>query len=105
MKRWIFLLALVVVAPLLMYAPSTPVQGQIEIEPDLETSYRVRIINEMGDWIRVKIIGFRRDANYRVDLDQGDYATQELYSGPRVLCAWDRQGGLLMVVALNINRN
>jgi len=105
MKRWLFLLAFVVGVPLLASAPSKPVQGQIEVEPDADTSYRVRVINEMGEWIRLKIVGFRRDANYRVDLDQGDYATQELYSGPRVLCAWNRHGDLMLVVALNINRN
>jgi len=106
MKKWLFLLAALVAIPTFLSAPATPVRGQIEVEPDDDTqAYRIRVINEMGEWIRLRIVGFRRDANYQVNLDQGDYDVQNLYGGQRVLCVWNREGDLLAVVALNINRS
>jgi hypothetical protein len=106
MKKWLCLLAALVAIPMFLATPAKPVRGQSEVEPDdYNEAYRIRVINEMGEWIRLKIVGFRRDANYRVDMDPGDYDVQDLYGGQRVLCVWNREGNLLAVVAVNINRN
>lgn len=82
--------------------------GQYEVESDARQAraYRVRVINEMGRAICVKIIPYGHSNYYHADLGRGESETRDLWAGQRALCAWDdRNGQLLIVASVNINRN
>ena len=60
--------------------------AQYQIEPDApspRTSYRVRVINDMGRAVCVKIIPFRHTNYFHVDLGPGESTAQEMWSGQR----------------------
>lgn len=96
--------ALVVLS--IAWAGQCHAQYQIESEPRRASSYRVRVINEMGRPICVKIIPYGRNTFFHADLGRGQSIVQELYAGQRVLCVWDdNSGDLLVAGAVNINRN
>jgi hypothetical protein len=75
---------------------------ELQIEDE---AYRVRIVNQLGTAVRVKIIGFRRDAHFTADLPKGYAVSQNLYSGSRVVCVWDREERLLMAARVRVASN
>jgi hypothetical protein len=76
--------------------------GRSRIESD---EYRVRIVNELGEWVRVGMIGYQRDANLRVEINDGSSWTGQLYGGQRVVVAWDRRQNLIFASEVLIGQN
>jgi hypothetical protein len=77
-------------------------QPPFQIQPD---THRVRIVNEMGQSIRVKMIGFSHQSRYSIDLRNGSSVTQEFYAGPRILGIYDSRGNLLVATPLDVSRS
>lgn len=76
---------------------------QYEIEAE---AYRVRVVNQMGIPICVKIIPYGRDTYFHADLRPGQSMVQNLYAGHRVMCVWDDRNGRLVIAAgLLVNRD
>jgi len=67
--------------------------------------YRVKVVNELGEPVRVGMIGYDRDANLRVDLRTGGSWTGNLYAGQRVVVAWDRNRNLVHAAEVEIDRS
>lgn len=85
---------------------SSAAWGQFEIEPERGNAHRVRLVNEMGLPICVKIVGHGQRAFFHVDLGRNRSVVQLLYAGPRVLCVWDdRTGDLLVAASIDVNRS
>jgi hypothetical protein len=86
-----------------------PCFAQYQVDPDPrndQTAYRVRVINEMGRDVCVKIIPFGKSTYFHADFSAGQSATRDLYAGQRVLCVWDdRTGEVLIAASVLINRN
>jgi hypothetical protein len=76
--------------------------GRIRVE---NSYYRIRVVNELGEWARVGMIGYDRDANLRVELRQGTSWTGNLYAGERVVVAWDRHRNLIFASEVEIDRS
>jgi hypothetical protein len=74
--------------------------GRLSVERDY---YRIKVVNEMGTWVRVGMIGYRDDANLRVNLREGTYWRGNLYGGQRVVVAWDREQNLILAAEVQIN--
>jgi hypothetical protein len=79
--------------------------SRIEVESGRSQVFRVRIINELGEPVRVGMIGFERDANLRLELRNGQSYQQLLYGGERVVVAWDRNRNLVYATEVVINSN
>jgi hypothetical protein len=75
------------------------------IESREPSAYRVRIVNDMGYPIRVKIMGFRQDAHFVIDLDEGEATTQKFFAGQRVVCVWNRNRRLRMAASVDFDRS
>lgn len=81
-------------------------QFAIEPEPVRNRAYRVRVINEMGTRICVKIIPYVRPTMFHADLADGQSVVQNLYGGHRVMCVWDdTTGDLLIAAGVMVNRH
>lgn len=78
--------------------------GRLPIEPERE-SYRVRLVNEMGYPIRVKMVRYGMGRFLEEDLPRGGGITRRLYAGERVLCVWDRNEQLTLAAQVNVNRS
>ena len=76
--------------------------GRIRIERE---EYRVRVVNELGEWVMVGMIGYRSDANLRVSLANGSSWTGNLYGGERVVVAWDRNQNLVFASEVVVDQN
>ncbi len=83
-------------------AVSAEAQPPFQIQSD---TYRVRIVNEMGQQIRLKVIGFSHQSRYSVDLYDGRWVSQDFYAGPRMLGIFDARGDLLVTAPLMIDRS
>lgn len=83
--------------------------AQYRVEPDTwpsRMSYRVRVINDMGRPVCIKIIPFRHSNYFHADMAPGESTVQDMWSGQRAICVWDdRTGQLLVVGGVTINRN
>jgi hypothetical protein len=83
-------------------------RAQYQIEPDTPRSrvYRIHLINETGQPLCLKLIGYGQSRYYHTDLRPGQSVVQDFYSGLRVLCMWnDDSAQLLVMDTVNINRN
>jgi hypothetical protein len=81
-------------------------QYQVEPERRRPSSYRVRVVNEMGQPICVKIIPYGHSNYFHADLGPRESETRDLWSGQRALCVWDDKTGELLIAAeVKINRN
>ena len=67
--------------------------------------YRVRVVNDLGQWVRVGMIGYDRQANMRVELGSGRSWTGDLWAGERMVVAWDRQRNLIFASEVEIDRS
>ena len=82
--------------------------SQLELEDDnaLKRSYRVRVLNDMGQDICVKIIPYGRANYFHANLAPNRSKTSQLWSGDRVVCVWDdKTGEVLLTTGVHINRN
>jgi hypothetical protein len=82
--------------------------AQYEIQPEAPRAriYRVRIVNEMGRSICVKLVGYGQNRLFHADLSRGENVVQDLYSGVRALCVWDDNNGRLIILGtVNIARS
>jgi hypothetical protein len=82
--------------------------GQYRVEPESarQNWHRVRVVNQMGRPICVKIIPYGHNNYFHTDLNPKQSVTRELWAGQRVLCVWDdRSGALLIAARVDINRN
>lgn len=108
-RRTVILLVLVALTLVAMPSASLILAqiGNSRIETDSRRTevYRVRIINELGEAVRVGMIGFDRDANLRLELRPGQSAQQLLYGGERVVVAWDRNRNLIYATEVVVNGN
>lgn len=89
----------------LLLAGASTVQGQppLEIEPS-STAYRLTVINETGQEIRLRFIGYQEGANFLSDMYINGSTTQNFYAGERVVCVWNRSRKLLMAARINVNK-
>ena len=100
------ILVLVTLAFLLI--PGVIAFSQMRIEPDPvpNESYRIRVINEMGVPICVKIIPYGRATYFHADLAPGRSKRDRLWGGNRIVCVWhDRTGEVLLATGVRVNRN
>jgi hypothetical protein len=108
-RRNMILLALGVLTLVVMPSASLILaqigNSRIEAQSGRSQVYRVRIINELGEPVRVGMIGFERDANLRLELRSGQSFQQMLYGGERVVVAWDRNRNLIYATEVVINGN
>jgi hypothetical protein len=102
MKVARMLLLVPVVAMLFGVLCDRSTSAQLRIQAD---TYMVRIVNELGIPIRVGIMGYQKDANYRWDLDTGKSDMQKLYAGQRVVVAWDKSGNLVFAADVDVDRD
>ena len=101
-RRLFFLLAMAASIALLSGVTYVYAQiGRIRIE---SSYYRVRVVNELGEWARIGMIGYNRDANMRVELSNRTSWTGNLYAGQRVVVAWDRNRNLIFASEVEIDR-
>jgi hypothetical protein len=101
-RRLSFLLTMAASIVLLTGATYVYAQiGRIRIE---SSYYRVRVVNELGEWARIGMIGYDRDANMRVELNNRTSWTGNLYAGQRVVVAWDRNRNLIFASEVDVDR-
>lgn len=81
----------------------------LQIEPDARRPnrvYTIRLVNETGRPVCVKIEGYGRSRSYHADFRPGQSHAQEFYGGLRVVIVWDDDtGNLLMADIVDINRD
>ena len=82
--------------------PSRAQVGVLPIQPN-QASYSVRLVNEMGYPIRVKMVRFGSGRYLEEDLRVNGSVTRELYAGDRVLCVWNRGQTLTLAAQVNVN--
>ena len=75
--------------------------GRLRIRPD---EYRVKVLNQSGQWLRVRMIGAQEDASLRVGLRNGSWWRADLIAGQRVLVAWDHHDDLVLMTPINVDR-
>ena len=83
-------------------------QRDFNIEPDPvpNRSYRIRVRNEMGRAICVKIIPYGRSTYFHADLGCGESEVDRLWGGHRVVCVWDdRTGRVLAAGGVYVGRS
>lgn len=84
---------------------TTAQMGRLPIQPiqPSQTSYKVRLVNEMGYPIRIKMVRFGSGRYLEEDLSRTGSVTRELYAGERVLCVWDRSQRLTFAAQVNVD--
>jgi hypothetical protein len=80
--------------------------GRLPIQPiePVQASYQVRLVNEMGYPIRIKMVRYGSGRYLEEDLSRSGSVTRELYAGERVLCVWDRSQRLTLAAQVNVDR-
>jgi hypothetical protein len=76
--------------------------GRLPIEPR-RPYYDVRIVNEMGYPVRVKMVRYGSGRYLEEDLSRGGSVMRQLYAGERVLCVWNRSERLTLAAQVNVN--
>jgi hypothetical protein len=76
--------------------------GRLPIQPS-QSSYTVRLVNEMGYPIRVKMVRFGSGRYLEEDLSRNGSVTRELYAGERVLCVWSRDQTLRLAAQVDVD--
>ena len=104
-----FLVLCVVLASMLAVCcvgqhPSGCCYPNLRIEPEAP-AYDVRIVNTDVRSLRIKIPGFRDEANFRTQLRPGASIKARLYGGERVVCVWSAEGRLERFAFLNVNQS
>ena len=81
----------------------TPAQvGRIQIRPN-QRSHEVRLVNEMGYPIRIKMVRYGSGRYLEEDLGPNQSTTRQLYAGERVLCVWNRRQILTLAAQINVD--
>ena len=86
---------------------STAANAQLTIQPGHPSgeAYRVRVVNEMGVPIRVKIMSYDHHNYFQADLGRGQSHAYPLWAGDRVVCVWDnRSGDVILTSPLVVDR-
>lgn len=97
------LAATVLAAVVVAWAGVTSAQiGRLPIEPN-RASYEVRLVNEMGYPIRVKMVRYGTGQYLEADLKTNGSITRQVYAGDRVLCVWNRNELLTLAVQVNVD--
>ncbi len=76
--------------------------GNLQIEPN-QQSYEVRLVNQMGYPIRLKMVRYGEGRFLEVDLPTNASTTRQLYAGERVLCVWNHQRFLTLAAQVNVD--
>ncbi len=76
--------------------------GRLPIRP-IQQAYEVRLVNEMGYPIRVKMVRYGSGQYLDEDLPRGGSTTRQLYAGERVLCVWNRNETLTLAAQVNVD--
>lgn len=98
-----FLLAVAVGALVAFQARQAWAQvGILPIERS-QPYYQVRLVNDMGYPIRVKMVRFGQGNYLEEDLPRGFSKTYNLYAGERVLCVWNQQQILTLAAQVNVD--
>ena len=101
--KWCMLTLVALVALLILQSQVVQSQvGDLQIEPN-QQAYQVRLVNQMGYPIRLKMVRYGRGNYLEVDLPANGSTTRQLYSGERVLCVWDRQQFLTLAAQVNVD--
>ncbi|MBN2581051.1 MAG: hypothetical protein JXB10_18860 [Pirellulales bacterium] len=82
-------------------------QIYIEQRPQTPQVYNLRIVNDMGHPICLKIMGYGTWRSYYAILAPGQIAAnKKFYSGSRIVTAWDNTSGdLILLSRVNFDRN
>ena len=76
--------------------------GVLPIQPN-QPYHTVRIVNEMGYPIRVKMVRYGSGRYLEEDLSLNRSVSRDLYAGERVLCVWNRQQRLTLAAQVNVD--
>jgi hypothetical protein len=103
MKRRKLMFAVVLTAVVCAWPAAQMIRAQIGRVTVRSEYYRVKVVNELGEWARIGMIGYDRDANYRIELRNGASSRDNLYAGERVVVAWNRDRNLIFAAEVQIN--
>ena len=75
--------------------------GRLPIQPN-QPYHSVRLVNEMGYPIRVKMVRYGSGRYLEEDLSRNGSVTRDLYAGDRVLCVWSRDQRLTLAAQVDV---
>jgi len=95
-----------------LVAGSAPVSAQQVLQPRLSIQpnrpsgvHEVTIVNRMGASVRVRVIGFRREANFAADLRNRGSERDRFLSGDRIVSVWSQDRRLIFAAVVPFNRS
>jgi hypothetical protein len=65
----------------------------------------VNIVNRMGSPVRVRVNGFRREANFAADLRNQGAQRDRFLSGERIVSVWSQDRRLIFAAVVPFNRS
>ena len=82
---------------------TAPALGQeLQIESG---SHQLSVVNELGQWARVKMIRYGNGNFLSVDMPSGAKYDNAFYAGQRFVVAWDRNQNIILFASINVNKS
>lgn len=101
--KWALAATATVILGMAVWASVTPAQvGRLPIEPR-QQAYEVRLVNEMGYPIRLKMVRYGSGQYLDVDMPRNSSTIRQLYAGERVLCVWNQGRTLTLAAQVNVD--
>jgi hypothetical protein len=72
--------------------------------PNPNAVHEVTIVNGIGMPIRLRTVGFRRDASFTADFNVRESRTHRFFNGERVVTVWGRDRQLVFAAVVPFNR-
>lgn len=81
-------------------------QPGLVIQPNRPSGvHEVTIVNRMGAPVRVRVVGFRREANFAADLRNRGSERDRFLSGERIVSVWGQDRRLIFAAVVPFNRS
>ncbi len=81
-------------------------QPKLTIQPNRPSGvHEVTIVNRMGMPVRVRVVGFRREANFAADLRNRGSERDRFLSGERIVSVWGQDRRLIFAAVVPFNRS
>jgi hypothetical protein len=81
-------------------------QPGLTIQPNRPSGvHEVTIVNRMGVPVRVRVVGFRREANFAADLRNRGSERDRFLSGDRIVSVWGQDRRLIFAAVVPFNRS
>jgi hypothetical protein len=102
-----FMLAIVALAAGASFASAQQSRRPgLVIQPNRPSGvHEVTIVNRMGAPVRVRVIGFRREANFAADLRNRGSERDRFLSGDRIVSVWSQDRRLIFAAVVPFNRS